>query len=220
MLAAWSPNLMQANADVTDKSHVVTIDEAHVFSSNLTNEFIFAIGSGALQTLSPAEISYANGPANPFNSIFSEYGHGDGGNTGILGLNIFNYGPLFNQPSVGYDEYFLASNNSRQFSDNLNWIRGRHSMTFGFIYLRKGGRGFRQCPLRSFWLRAHALRILRRRSAAVHGEPGGRRRRFRRSLTGLAFRDPSALQLQLGRAVRPGTERRSSLTTRATSTTR
>ena len=84
-------------------------------------------------------------------------------------MNIYNYGPLFNQPSVGYEEYFLASNNSRQFSDNVNWIRGRHSMTFGFNYLRKGGEGFRQCPLRSFWLRAGLRRLLRWRSPAVHG---------------------------------------------------
>jgi hypothetical protein len=136
------PNLMQANADVTDKSHVVTIDEAHVFSSHLTNEFIFAFGSGALQTLSPSEISYANGSANPFNTIFQNTGTASGGNTGILGLNIFNYGPLFTQPTIGFDEYFLASNNSRQFSDNVNWIRGRHSMTFGFTYLRKGEEDF------------------------------------------------------------------------------
>ena len=31
-------NLDQANADTTDKSHVITVDEAHVFSSHLTNE--------------------------------------------------------------------------------------------------------------------------------------------------------------------------------------
>jgi hypothetical protein len=136
------PNLMQANANVSDKSHVITVDEAHVFSPHLTNEFIFAIGSGALQTLSPAEISHANGSANPFNSIFANTGTAPGGNTGIMGLNIFNYGPLFTQPSVGFEEYFLASNNSRQFSDNANWIRGRHSMTFGFTYLRKAEADF------------------------------------------------------------------------------
>jgi hypothetical protein len=136
------PNLMQANADVSDKSHVITIDEAHVFSGHLTNEFIFAIGSGALQTMSPSEISYANGSSNPFNAIFQNTGGAAGGNTGILGLNIFNYGPLFNQPTVGFDEYFLASNKSLQFSDNVNWIRGRHSMTFGFNYLRKGEEDF------------------------------------------------------------------------------
>ncbi|MGA7930311.1 MAG: carboxypeptidase-like regulatory domain-containing protein, partial [Candidatus Sulfotelmatobacter sp.] len=140
------PNLMQANANVSDKSHVVTIDEAHVFSPHLTNEFIFAIGSGALQTLSPAELAYANSPANPFNSIFTNAGTASGGNTGILGLNIYNYGPIssgaVSQPSVGYEEYFLASNNSRQFSDNMIWIRGHHTMTFGFNYLRKAEEDF------------------------------------------------------------------------------
>jgi Carboxypeptidase regulatory-like domain len=137
------PNLMQANANVTDKSHVVTVDEAHVFTPNLTNEFIFAIGSGALQTLSPAEVSYANGSSNPFNSIFTNTGTAPGGNTGILGLNIYDYGPTNNlYPTAGFDEYFLASNNSRQFSDNLTWIRGRHSMTFGFNYIRKSEEDF------------------------------------------------------------------------------
>ena len=134
------PNL--SNADVSDKSHVVTVDEAHVFNAHLTNEFIFAIGSGALLTLSPSEISYANGTSNPFNSIFQNTGTAAGGNTGILGLNIYNYGQLFNQPSVGYDEYFLASNNSRQYSDNVSWIHDRHSMTFGFNYLHKGEEDF------------------------------------------------------------------------------
>ena len=152
MFVAWSQYAGTPNntgglvpslvSNVSDKSHVVTIDEAHVFSAHLTNEFIFAIGSGALQTLSPAEVSFANSSANPFNSIFQNTGSGSGGNTGILGLNIFNYGPLFSQPSVGYEEYFLASNNSRQLSDNVNWIRGRHSMTFGFTYLRKGEEDF------------------------------------------------------------------------------
>jgi hypothetical protein len=127
-------------SNVSDKSHVVTIDESHVFSSHLTNEFIFAIGSGALQTLSPSEVAFANSDSNPFNSIFLNTG--TSANKGIMGLNIFNYGPLFSQPSLGYEEYFLASNNSRQFSDNLNWIHGSHSMTFGFNYLRKAEEDF------------------------------------------------------------------------------
>src|SRR6202451_1854403 len=135
------PNL-STPSNVSDKSHVVTVDEAHVFNSHWTNEFIFAIGSGALLTLSPSELTYVNGSSNPFNSIFQNTGTASGGNTGILGLNIFNYGQLFTQPTIGYDEYFLASNNTRQFSDNMNWIRGRHTFTFGFTYLRKGEEDF------------------------------------------------------------------------------
>jgi hypothetical protein len=59
---------------------------------------------------------------------------------------IYNYGVFsggaVNQPTAGYDEYFLASNNTRQFSDNVSWIRGRHTMTFGITYLRKGEEDF------------------------------------------------------------------------------
>jgi hypothetical protein len=99
------PNL-STPSNVSDKSHVVTVDEAHVFNSNWTNEFIFAIGSGALLTLSPSELSYTNGSSNPFNSIFQNTGTGSGGNTGILGLNIFNYGQLFTQPTVGMTNTF------------------------------------------------------------------------------------------------------------------
>jgi hypothetical protein len=152
VFVAWSqysgtPNntgglLPALTSDVSDKSHVVTIDEAHVFSPHLTNEFIFAFGSGTLQTLSPSELSYANSSANPFNAIFANTGTTPGGNTGILGLNIYNYGPLFTQPSLGYDEYFEDVASSWQFSDNATWIRGRHSMTFGFNYLRKGEEDF------------------------------------------------------------------------------
>jgi hypothetical protein len=136
------PNLDQANADVTDKSHVITVDEAHVFSSHLTNEFIFATGSGTYTTLPASALSYLNSSANPFNSIFSNTGTTAGGNTGILGLNIYNYGQLYTQPTVGFDEYFQDVNSSWQFSDNVNWIRGRHGMTFGFNYLRKGEEDF------------------------------------------------------------------------------
>ena len=46
------PNLSNPS-NVSDKSHVVTVDEAHVFNSHLTNEFIFAIGSGALHDVEP-----------------------------------------------------------------------------------------------------------------------------------------------------------------------
>jgi len=134
------PNLSQANADEPDKSHVITVDEAHVFSGHLTNEFIFSTGAGTFSNVSPAEVSYANSAANPLNSIFKNTGTTPGGNMGILALNIYNYGN--GQPSVGFDEYFEDVNQSLQFSDNVDWIRGRHSMTFGFTYLRKGEEDF------------------------------------------------------------------------------
>ena len=81
--------------------------------------------------------------------------------------------PLFSQPSVGFEEYFLASNNSRQFSDNLNWIHGRHTMTFGFLYLRKGEEDFDNVRYVAYGCAPSPRRILRRRSAAIHGDNQG-----------------------------------------------
>ena len=42
---------------------------------------------------------------------------------------------------MGFDEYFRAENDSLQFSDNLIAVHGRHTMTFGFNYLRKSDFG-------------------------------------------------------------------------------
>src|SRR5262249_3947946 len=84
------PNLSQSSANVDDKSYVVTADEAHIFNSHLTNEFIFAIGSGVLVTADPGNISFLNGSGNPFNTVFANTGID--GNTGILGVNINGYG--------------------------------------------------------------------------------------------------------------------------------
>ncbi len=117
--------------DIADKSYLVTVDEAHVFSPHLTNEFIFATGSAALTTATPGEIAFLNSSANPFNKIFVNTGTAPGGNTGILALNISGY------ETPGFNEYFRAENDSVQFSDNVSWIHGRHSMTFGLNYIRK-----------------------------------------------------------------------------------
>ncbi len=59
--------------------------------------------SGALHDVEPVGNRLSSmAPSNPFNSIFQNTGTASGGNTGILGLNIFNYGRFLRQPTVGY----------------------------------------------------------------------------------------------------------------------
>ncbi len=115
--------------NVGDQAYLITADEAHVFSPTITNEFIFSTGSGALVTLAPSEVSYLNSPANPLNKVFGNTGVE--GNAGILAVNINGYA------TPGFNEYFRAENDSLQFSDNVNWVHGRNSMTFGFNYIKK-----------------------------------------------------------------------------------
>ena len=117
-------------SNVDDKSYLVTVNYAHVFSPNLTNEFIFGIGNGALQTLAPDQISYLNSDSNPFNKIFQNTGSGL--THGVLAMDVYNYA------SPGFNEVFRAENQTFQISDNLNWTRGRHAVTVGMNYFRKG----------------------------------------------------------------------------------
>lgn len=116
--------------DNDDTSWLVTVNEVHVFSPNLTNEFIFGKGYAALTIVSPAEIAFLHSSANPLRDLFKNTG--TGASQGIFGVDIDGY------VSPGFDQDFLASNHTLQFSDNVNWIHGRHMMTFGLNFFRKG----------------------------------------------------------------------------------
>jgi hypothetical protein len=116
--------------DNDDASWLVTVNEMHQFTPNLTNEFVFGKGYGSLTIVSPAEIAFLHSSANPIRDIFKNTG--TGASQGVFGIDFDDY------VSPGFDQDFLASNNALQFSDNVNWTHRRHAMTFGFNYFRKG----------------------------------------------------------------------------------
>ena len=116
--------------NVDDKSYLVTVNYAHVFTSRLTNEFIFGVGQAALQTQAPSAISYLNSSANPFNSIFQNTGTGL--THGVLALDVYGYS------SPGFNEVFRAANHTFQISDNVTWAHGRHTISAGLDVFRKG----------------------------------------------------------------------------------
>ncbi len=116
--------------NVDDGSHLITVNDAHSFSPTLTNEFIFAIGTGALITNSPSQLAYLNSSANPFNSLFQNTGSGL--THGVLALNVFGYA------SPGFNQVFRAKNRTFQLSDNVTKVWNRHTISVGLDYLRKG----------------------------------------------------------------------------------
>jgi hypothetical protein len=117
-------------ANVDDRANLVTLNYAHVFRPNLTNEFIVGIGNSALQTLSSPEIAYFNSDSNPFNKLFQN--SGPGLTRGVLAMDVYNYA------SPGQNEVFRAENQTFQISDNVDWVKGRHTLTLGMNYFRKG----------------------------------------------------------------------------------
>jgi Carboxypeptidase regulatory-like domain/TonB dependent receptor len=114
---------------VQDQSYLITVNYAHIFTPHLTNEFIFGTGDGALVTASSSQLSYFNSSNNPLNKLFQNTGAGI--TQGVFGIYGNNY------PTPGIVEFFRAENESWQFSDNVDWVRGRHSLSAGFNYFRK-----------------------------------------------------------------------------------
>jgi hypothetical protein len=118
---------------VADQAFLVTTNYVHIFTPNLTNEFIFGVGDGALVTMSPSQFSWTNSASNPLNTLFQNTG--DGITKGVFALFVSNAGNGYAAPGAG--EVFRAENESYQFSDNLDWVRGRHSITAGINFFRK-----------------------------------------------------------------------------------
>jgi hypothetical protein len=112
-----------------DQSYLVTVNYAHVFTPRLTNEFIFGDGNGTLLSITSGQLVWYNSSVNPFNQILQNTGTGL--TTGVLALYINGYA------SPGNGEIFSAQNESYQYSDNLDWVHGRHTLTFGANYFRK-----------------------------------------------------------------------------------
>lgn len=116
-----------------DKSYLVTVNYAHIFTPNLTNEFIFGVGDGTLLSITAGQLAYYNSASNPFNRLLQNTGTGI--THGVMALYISGYGPGGN--GVGNGEIFSAQNKSYQYSDNLDWVHGRHSVSAGFNLFRK-----------------------------------------------------------------------------------
>ncbi len=110
-------------------SYLFTANYVHVFTPRLTNEFIFGIGNGALLFTNSTNLDYFNSSANPFNQYLQNTGEGK--EHGAVYFGISNYA----SPGNGYVAHW--ENKSLQFSDNLNWVRGPHTLTAGFNYFKK-----------------------------------------------------------------------------------
>lgn len=128
------------NFPVQDQAYLITANYAHIFTPHLTNEFIFGAGDGALVTITPSQLSWFNSNKNPINQAFQNTGAGTTqGILAVMASNSASVGGTYpgSYAVVGTGEIFRAENKSYQVSDNLDWVRGRHSLSVGFNYFRK-----------------------------------------------------------------------------------
>lgn len=116
-------------SNVEDSSYMITGNYARVFSPSITNEFIIGYGQGKMVNVDSSVRDYMHQTDTLRNKFFKNIGEGD--NLGYHGISIDNWA------TIGHWEVWNAGNPSFQLSDNLSWIKGKHSFKFGFNYLRK-----------------------------------------------------------------------------------
>jgi hypothetical protein len=124
-----SPSYLYLSNNVNN-AILYTVNYAHLFTQNLANEFIFGYGDSWLTTNPQSAFNYLNSDSNVFNQTFQNTGSGI--TRGVLALDVYNYA------SPGFNEMWRDENDTLQFADNLSWTRGRHDITAGINYFRKG----------------------------------------------------------------------------------
>jgi hypothetical protein len=116
-------------ANVDDTSVRASLSYARVFASNLTNELVVAYGKGKLCVPDQASVDYMHQTDTLRAKYFQNLG--SGADQGLYAMDVGGY------YAFGSYETFCATNPSYQVSDNLNWVKGRHSLRAGFNFFRK-----------------------------------------------------------------------------------
>jgi hypothetical protein len=106
----------------------LTISETHIFSPNWVNEFRFGY-----KYLKPNRRSPSNTPLEDANAQVGIIGITEPENAPIKGMSRiqFSGGLGFGQLGGNFFNPNLKDMGTRQFVDNLNWIKGNHSFKFG-----------------------------------------------------------------------------------------
>jgi hypothetical protein len=119
----------ELTGDTQNWANLVTANYARVFSPNLTNEFIFGWAYRESHPASLGVVDYLRQTDTLRNKFFKNIGTGiDKGFHRIA----FSGGGWTN---IGFNEIFINTQLTTQFSDNMSYVRGKHSLKFGFNYL-------------------------------------------------------------------------------------
>ena len=131
------PELVGNNANW---AHIVTLNYARVFTPSLTNEFIFGLEYRKSYPNQYAITDYLHKTDTLRNKFFQNVATGPDAGYGRI---AFIGGGWTN---IGFSELYYNSQRSRQFSDNVIYIRGAHSIKFGvnFLYNREIDEGYQR----------------------------------------------------------------------------
>lgn len=122
--------------NVEDTSYIITLSYARVFTPTLTNDFVFGWGRPGINNVDQAARDYMHQPDTPRNRFFKNLG-----TEADFGFHrISPDGNDWDDSRIGYDEVLTFDNPNLQFSNNTSWLKGDHSMKWGFNFVRKSER--------------------------------------------------------------------------------
>ena len=113
---------------VEDASRLLSVNYARVFTPHMTNEFIFGSLRPYRLGVLPAAQAYMHKTDTLFNKYLQNLGNPE--SLGFHQLAISGY------PAWGFSGVDTYRMPLWQFSDNLSWLKGDHSLKFGFLFLQ------------------------------------------------------------------------------------
>lgn len=118
-------------ANVGDRSDILTISYARVFTPTLTNDFVFSYGRPGAANVDQGVQDYMREPDTLRNQFFENLGSDLDFGFHRISLDGNRW------PGIGHNEVFSFDNENLQFANNTSWLRGSHSMKWGFNLVRK-----------------------------------------------------------------------------------
>ncbi|HEY7181683.1 MAG TPA: TonB-dependent receptor, partial [Blastocatellia bacterium] len=130
-VSATGQNGLLPSEKIAEHNRNLLISHNYTLTSNLINEFRFGISRFSSQVLFPIKGADALAELNIAGLDLSD--HPDN-----HAFPIFNFGDSTGFAAIGRDKTGVTRSSTTQFTDNLTWIKGRHTMRFGFDVRRLG----------------------------------------------------------------------------------
>jgi carboxypeptidase family protein len=130
-IAATGQNGLLPSEKIAERNRNLLISHNYTLTSNLINEFRFGVSRFSSQVGFPIKGADALAELNIVGLDISDHPENNA-------FPIFNFSDSTGFATIGRDKTGLTRSTTTQFTDNVTWIKGRHTMRFGGDVRRLG----------------------------------------------------------------------------------
>ena len=130
-IAATGQNGLSPSEQIAERNRNLLVSHNYTMTSNLINEFRFGISRFSSQVSFPIKGADALARLNIVGLDISDHPENHA-------FPIFNFSDSTGFASIGRDKTGVTRSSTTQFTDNLTWIKSRHTMRFGVDVRRLG----------------------------------------------------------------------------------